>query len=108
MMVAQPTRYHLIISPRASTELDDIYHHIHLDSPQNAPSMIRAIVLAIDGLAEFPHRFRVASQIRSRRGETRVMPVWPYLLYYRIMEPQQAVRVISIRHGARRQPQRLD
>ena len=106
-MVAQPSRYHVVISPLASRDLDQIHDHIHRDSPQNAASVILEMMLAIDGLAEFPHRFRVSSQIRSR-GEVRVMPIWPYLLYYRIMEPQQAVRVITIRHGARRQPRRLD
>ncbi len=107
-MPPTPARYHGIISPRASKDLDNIHGYIRKDSPQNASGMIRELIVAIDGLEYFPQRFRVARQIRSRSGETRVMPVWPYVIYYRIAEPPGAVNVITIRHGARRQPRRLD
>ena len=102
------TRYHLIISPRASADIHAIHKYIAQDSEQNAASMIEELIASLDGLEEFPHRYRVAEHVKSRRGETRVMLVPPYLVYYRIMERQLAVRVITIRHGARRQPRRLD
>lgn len=102
------TRYHLIISPRASADIHAIHKYIAQDSEQNAASMIQKLIDSLDGLEEFPHRYRVAEQVKSQRGETRVMLVLPYLVYYRIMDKQWAVQVITIRHGARRQPKRLD
>ena len=102
------TRYHLIISPCASADINAIHQYIANDSEQNAASMIEQLVDALDGLEEFPHRYRVAEHLKSGRGETRVMLVPPYLVYYRILEKQLAVRIITIRHGARRQPRKLD
>ena len=102
------TRYHLIISPRASADIHAIHQYIASDSERNAASMIEQLVDALDRLEEFPHRYRVAEHLKCRRGQTRVMLVPPYLMYYRILEKQLAVRIITIRHGARRQPRKLD
>jgi plasmid stabilization system protein ParE len=34
------------------------------------------------------------------------MPVSPFIVYYRVDDKRGAVRILTVRHGARRQPQR--
>jgi len=35
------------------------------------------------------------------------MPVPPFIVYYRIIERSAAIRILMIRHGARRAPRRF-
>jgi len=35
------------------------------------------------------------------------MPVPPFIIYYHIIDQRRAVEVMTIRHGARRQPRRF-
>jgi plasmid stabilization system protein ParE len=37
-----------------------------------------------------------------------MMPVTPYLIYYRVLDSQQAVRVLTVRHGAQRRPDPIE
>jgi addiction module RelE/StbE family toxin len=100
--------YRIIYSPRVASDLHDIFDFINEQSPQNALTMLRKIVNAIDSLEQFPHRYPEKMGARNRRGPTRVMPVPPYLILYRILEQQNAVRLITVRHGARRRRLRDD
>jgi plasmid stabilization system protein ParE len=31
----------------------------------------------------------------------------PYIIYYRVLEDQKVVQILTIRHGSRRQPRRF-
>jgi plasmid stabilization system protein ParE len=35
------------------------------------------------------------------------MPVPPFVIYYRVLEAERIVEVLTVRHGARRQPRRF-
>src|SRR5579864_4619702 len=102
-----PAVYRILFTKQAAADLEGIFRYINRGSPANATKMIRRLVDAIDSLAIFPHRYRILHpHARTRRG-TRMMVVWPYLGYYRILENQRGVRVITIRHGARRRPRSI-
>jgi len=101
-------RFRLVFSPRFSSDLHAIFGYIQRDSPQNAAGMVRKIIDAVDSLELFPERHPIAQDVRNPRGETRVMHVRPYLIFYRILDKQQAVRLITVRHGARRRPHRIE
>lgn len=81
-----------------------IFDQIRMDSPENAPKMIRAILDAIDRLDTFPHRYAMPRVGATTDLQVRSMPVKRYLVRYRINEPKKAVHVLRIRHGARRRP----
>lgn len=100
-------RYRVIVSPRASADLSQIYEYIALDSPQNAATFLQTLFDAIDSLANLPARHRLIESRPRIKRETRAMPVSPYLIYYHILEGEGAVRVVTVRHGARRQPRRF-
>lgn len=99
-----PDNYHVIFTRRAAADLEGIFKYIAHDSPRNASRVITKLVDAIDSLGQLPHRYRVIKQHHRIRDGIRMMPVSPYLLYYRVLDPQRAVRIITIRHGARKRP----
>ena len=100
-------KYHVIVSPRASGDLSQIYEYIALDSPQNAAGFLQALFDAIDSLAVLPARHPLIESRPRIKRETRAMQVSPYLIYYHILEGEGVVRVVTVRHGARRQPRRF-
>jgi plasmid stabilization system protein ParE len=98
-----PTTYRVILMPEAFDNLDAIIDHIKQDSPQNAAATLDVLWKASQSLNQFPHRYK----IHQGRGAKRVihsMPVPPFLIYYEIIENPATVRVLTIRHGARRAP----
>lgn len=103
-----PDIYHVGFTRRAASDLEGIFRYISNRSPGNAPKVIKRLVDAIDSLAQLPHRYRKIERHPRSRPETGMMPVSPYLIYYRVLEPQQAVRVITVRHGAQRQPDQME
>jgi addiction module RelE/StbE family toxin len=96
--------YRIRITPRALKELQGIFDYIERDSPQNAASMIRKLMDAIDSLDILPHRYNVPRTGFVRGRRIRSMPVPPYLVRYRIDDRNLMVFVLRVRHGARRKP----
>ena len=99
-----PETYRIRITPRALADLQGIFEHIERDSPQNAKKMIRTLLDAIDGLEILPYRFDVPRTGYVRGRQIRSMPVRPYLVRYRVEAATKTVRILRIRHGARRHP----
>ena len=99
-----PSRYRVILSPRATADLHSIHAYIAQDSPQNAASFLSELVEAIDSLDLLPSRYRVYSGSRRPAAAVRRMPVPPYLIYYRVDEARSVVDIVTVRHGKRRQP----
>src|SRR5512133_2897307 len=102
-----PRRYRVLVMPEAAADLVGIFDHIERDSAQNARAVIEALIDAIDSLAQFPHRYKVHRSTRDPDRIVRSMPVPPHVVYYRVIEQHAVVRVLTVRHGARRQPNRF-
>ncbi len=102
-MPPQPVPYEVRISPTAQRDLRDIYDYVHQDSPQNASDLIDRLFADIAGLSILPHRYRPPRAPELQRRDIRCMPVFNYLVYYRIDDETRNVRVVSVQHGARRQ-----
>lgn len=100
--------YRVVIMPRASKDLATICAYIEQDSPQNAASVAQELLDAIDSLGLLPHRYKVHRSNRDPSRVVRSMPVPPFVIYYQVLEQQQAVEVITVRHGSRRQPRRFE
>jgi len=94
--------YRVILSPRAFADLESILDYIRQDSPQNAAKMVDRLWESAQSLGEFPRRHRVVETRQRARRETRMMPDPPYLIYYQILEREKVVRILTVRHGARR------
>jgi toxin ParE1/3/4 len=102
-----PDQYHVTMSPRAKSDLDEIYNYIAKDSPQNAKTFTAELVEAIASLQMLPHGYRIHQGRHRPSGVIRRMPVPPYLVYYSVDDIQRRTEVITIRHGKRRQPRNL-
>jgi len=99
--------YEVRITGEAGSDLEAIHKYISADSPQNADGVVNRILNAIDSLERLPHRYRVYRR-GSHRGRTiRSLPVSPFVVYYEIRDDEGVVRVLTVRHGARRRPRGL-
>jgi plasmid stabilization system protein ParE len=99
--------YRIIILREASANISEIHAHIEQTSPQNAAPVVRKLIEAIDSLEQFPHRYKVHVSNSKPERVVHSVPVPPFIIYYRVIERNRAVEVMTIRHGARRQPQRF-
>ena len=96
--------YHVIITPRASRDLEAIHAHIAKDAITNANVVVTRILDAIEPLRTFPSRMVVIAQKSGLREPVRSVPVWPYIIYFRLVERKKLVEILHIRHGARSPP----
>jgi len=99
--------YRVIIMPRASRDLDQIHARIAKDAPLNADAMVKRILDAMEPLKTFPSRMVVIAQKGGLREPVRSVPVWPYIIYFRLVERRKLVEILHVRHGARRKPKRF-
>jgi toxin ParE1/3/4 len=102
-----PQTYRVIVLPEAFDDLDRIVEHIAKDSPQNAATTLDRLWEACQSLDLLPHRHRVHQHRQEAARSVHAMPQAPFIIYYRIDDDQHTVRVLTIRHGARRQPRRF-
>jgi plasmid stabilization system protein ParE len=103
-----PDAYRIILAKRVATDLERIFDYIAERSPQNAPRVIDHILASIERLAEIPHRTIVADQPGKANSPVRSLAVPPYVIFFRVVEEQRVVRVLRVRHGARRPLKRFE
>ena len=86
-------------SPTALAALGEIHTYIAKDSPRAADEVVTYIEKLCLKLADFPGIGRPT----GLEG-IRVVPAvrYPYLIFYKVIEPGQEVRILRIRHGARK------
>ena len=102
-----PQPFRIILSPEAGGDIQAIYNYVAQDSATNAAKLVGRLLDAIDSLATFPHRTVAERRSSKIRHPVRSLPVRPYVIYFRVIEEAQAVRVLTVRHGARRKPRRF-
>jgi plasmid stabilization system protein ParE len=96
------------LTNQALADLQRIFSYIAQSSVQNASDMVGAILDSIDTLNAMPRRFKVAGKSRKTGSPVHSLVVRPFLVYYRVQDHPPAVFVLTIRHGARRQPRRFE
>ena len=99
--------YQLIISPEAMADMEAIRAFIALDSTEHARRMIERILVSIELLKTVPHRYVLETRDKRLRFPVRSLPVRPYVVFFRVVEKDRVVRILTIRHGARRRPRRF-
>ena len=102
------SEYRVIITPIAGSEIEEIHRYISKDSAANAAAMVTRILDALEPLKQFPHRAKIDRQSPGLRHPVRSLVVKPYIIYFRVLDDDRVVRVLSVRHGARRPPKRFD
>lgn len=89
--------YKIQISPRALRHLQMIFDYIEGEAP-GAGKTVDSMIDEMVALRTMPHRFPVVGGGHGLRR----MVAYPYLIFYKILPTQRVVRIMSIRHGARR------
>ena len=79
---------------RALSDLSQVRAYIADDNPIAASRMAVELVAACDRLEFFPERGRPGLRNRTRELAT----VWPYVIVYRVSDPD--VEILAIWHGA--------
>ena len=100
--------YRVILTHEAIAALENIAGYIRQHSPQNAALVAEKILDSIDSLATMPTRFKVVGTSRKRGSPIHAMVVRPFIVYYRVDQSTQAVFILDVRHGSRRQPRRFE
>jgi toxin ParE1/3/4 len=96
--------YRVILLPEVYDDINRIIDYILPNSPENAAHVADIILNAAKSLSSLPKRYAVHQHRKDPDKTTRAMPVSSFILYYRIIESHRAVKVLTVRHGARRQP----
>jgi toxin ParE1/3/4 len=94
--------YQIVWSPRAAGDLEAITRYIAADNPAAATRFADRIVSHIEHLARSPLIGQVYH--RSKRREIRQLVEPPYRIFYRVDENELRVVVLTLWHGARREP----
>jgi plasmid stabilization system protein ParE len=102
-----PEPYRVSISPEASADLQALHGFIAQDSPDSAARMVERILSAIGTLSSFPHRTVIQYVGRRLKQPVRSVAVKPYVIYFRAYDDDGVIRILTIRHGARRRPRGL-
>jgi plasmid stabilization system protein ParE len=99
--------YRIILLPEVVSDLASIHDFIERDSPQNAVAVIRKLMESIDTLDQFPQRCKIHLSSTVADRVVRSMSEPPFIIYYRVIDLDHVVEVMTIRHGARKQPKRF-
>ena len=86
-------------SPRATRQVNEIYSYIARDNAAAALRVVDRIYAITSYLADYPGVGR-ATDLR----DVRVIPArpYPYLIFYRLVPERMEVRILRVRHAARR------
>ena len=102
------TPYRIIHAKRVATDLERIFDYLVHRTPQHAPAVIDHILTSIERLADYPHRTIVADQPPDVKSPVRSLPIPPYIVFFRVLAEHRTVRVLRVRHGARRPLKRFE
>jgi plasmid stabilization system protein ParE len=102
-----PEQYRVILVAEAFEDLNRTLDHIKEESPQNAVQTLDRLWSACQSLTIFPRRHKIHQNRKASALTVHSMPAPPFIVYYRVDDNVRTVRVISIRHGARKQPARF-
>ena len=101
-------KFKIIIAPEAGRNIEAIHRYISQHSPQNAATMVTRILESIASLEIFPHHNLMERQSTRIKHPVRTLPVKPYIVYFRVRDDEQVVKILTVRHGAQKRPKRFD
>ena len=97
-------KYAIIVMPAAVAELDAAYMWLAQETRQHAPTWYNGMLDALNSLEDMPERCPLAPESRDAPDEIRQMLYGDKHHAYRILFVilGQQVRILHIRHAARR------
>lgn len=89
----------------AVASLEEAVRAIASQSPAAAEALRTELLDSVEVLARLPHIGPLYE--RDRTGRTREILCQRYRIFYRVLEDQQRVEVLTVWHSARREPRLL-
>ena len=86
----------VVWTDRARQRLREIQEYIAKDSPRAAPGVTRRLLLRSSQLAAFPRSGRQVPEYR--RDDIRELLERPYRIIYMVLDAQQRIDVLTVRH----------
>lgn len=91
----------LSFSPRALRELDAILSYISKDSRTGADHVRERVLQVADYICAYP----LAGRKTGHHGiRVCTVPPYPYLIFYKVIHGSGDVRILRVRHAARKSP----
>ena len=87
----------LVIREEAVDDLDGIYDWIAKDSQEAAAMVVRALRQSMNRIL-LPELVNIGRP--GRKGGTRELVEWPYIIVYKVSDDRDVVTIISVVHGA--------
>jgi len=94
--------YRVITTPGAEADIALAFYYIHERAPLNAKRWLRGLNKKIRDLELLPRRFGIAPETKFLGEELRHYTYKSHRIIFRIEEADRIVRVLYVRHGARR------
>jgi plasmid stabilization system protein ParE len=94
--------YRILLSKQAAKDLQRIFGYIAGQSPDAAAALVGKVLGSVENLQIFPHRTVVDGQSERVPHPVRSLPCGSYMVYFRVLDSQRVVRIVRVRHGARR------
>ena len=94
--------YRVELTVRAGRDLRRIYRHIHADDSEPAFAWFNGLESLVCSLDELPNRGTVTPEDKKLRHLLYGNKPYVYRIIYCVYERTKKVRVLHIRHGARK------
>jgi toxin ParE1/3/4 len=90
-----------LFAARAALQIDRIYNHIASDNPAAARDVVDRIYKVADFLSTYPNSGR-----KTVFKDVRMFAVtpYPYVVFFRYVPKRGQIRILDVRHSARRRP----
>ncbi|MGO8764944.1 MAG: type II toxin-antitoxin system RelE/ParE family toxin [Limisphaerales bacterium] len=95
--------FKILWTPEATACLNEIVHFIAQDNPTAAIKMGDKILDRIQSLSDFPELGKIFRG--TNRADVREIPAKPYRIIYQVLNREKTVKILSIWHGARQEPE---
>lgn len=95
--------FKVIWTPRGLETLRSALEYVAERNPDAAARIGSAILRSVGRLEQFPQLGHVFHKLG--RDDVREIPVQPYRVFYRVIESQRVVYVLTVWHGARQEPE---
>ncbi|HZV33290.1 MAG TPA: type II toxin-antitoxin system RelE/ParE family toxin [Verrucomicrobiae bacterium] len=95
--------YKVVWSDRSLSNLKEIVQFIAEDNPFAAERLGNTIIKRASLLAQFPKLGSVFAGLR--RDDVREIAAPPYRIIYQILESQKIISIVTVWHGARKEPE---
>jgi plasmid stabilization system protein ParE len=95
--------FKVIWTPRGLETLRSALEYVAERNPDAAARLGAAILKAVGRLEQFPQLGHIFYQLG--RDDVREIAVRPYRIFYRVVEQQRVIYVLTVWHGARQEPE---